>query len=131
MPNIGFVEICGHPLTSVFSIADHCFISSEIGGIFGRSRITRDCGFAGGFRFAFFALIGEFLLNVAAGFSPASFHQEAVRKSSEAPRFNNDSAWVTIPSMMLAALGRSCSKPAASPTTVRYISKSCCLRASA
>src|SRR5215472_19204487 len=55
MPNMGLVEICGQPLTSVFSMADHCFISSEIGGILGRSRIARDCGLADGFRFIFFA----------------------------------------------------------------------------
>jgi hypothetical protein len=56
---MGLVEICGQPLTSVLSIADHCFISSEIGGIFGRSRIARDCGLAGGFRFTFFVIVIE------------------------------------------------------------------------
>ena len=43
MPNMGFVESCGQPLTSVFNIADHCFISSEIGGIFGRTEHKHDC----------------------------------------------------------------------------------------
>jgi hypothetical protein len=32
MPNIGLVETCGQSLSSVPSMADHCFISSEIGG---------------------------------------------------------------------------------------------------
>ena len=67
-------------------------------------------------------------------FHPALPRHEAAleaRRSSDAPRFSKDSAWVTIPSMMLAALGRSCSSPVASPTTVKYISKSCFLRASA
>src|SRR5438034_8348170 len=54
---MGLVEIRGQPLTSVFSIADHCFISSEIGGIFGRSRMLRAFCLAGRFRFAFFAFI--------------------------------------------------------------------------
>jgi len=54
-----------------------------------------------------------------------------VRKSSEAPRSSSDSACRTIFSMSLAALGRSCSSPAASPTTVKHISKSCFARASA
>src|SRR5205807_4246631 len=55
---MGFVEICGQPLTSVFSIADHCFISSEIGGIFGRSRMVRIPCLAKRIRFAFFVFIG-------------------------------------------------------------------------
>jgi len=55
---MGLVEICGQPLTSVFSIADHRFISSEIGGIFGRSRIARDRGLTDAARFVFFAFIG-------------------------------------------------------------------------
>src|SRR5215467_4505692 len=69
---MGLVEICGQSLTSVFSIADHCFISSEIGGIFGRSRMARDfaLAFAGLFRFVFLSFIGEF--SVAQGFNPAS-----------------------------------------------------------
>src|SRR5262245_25690552 len=60
MPNMGLVEICGQPLTSVFSMADHCFISSEIGGIFGRSRIARDLLFGGRTRFAFLVFITAF-----------------------------------------------------------------------
>src|SRR5207249_4300622 len=66
--------------------------------------------------------------------SRASGSHEAareVRKSSEAPRSSSDSACRTIFSMSLAALGRSCSSPAASPTTVKHISKSCFARASA
>src|SRR5207248_7505509 len=97
MPNIGLVEICGHWLTSVFSIADHCFISSETGGIFPRSHMARDCGLAWGFRFAF--------LNLAIRFS----RQEAaleVRKSSDPPRFSKDSACWTMLSIMLAAPGQ-------------------------
>src|SRR5215470_4283470 len=74
MPNMGLVEICSQPLTSVFSIADHCFISSDIGGIFGRSRIARDRGLADGMRFAFFAF--------AIGFSNQEAASEA-RKSRE------------------------------------------------
>ena len=50
IPNMGWVEICGQPLTSVFSIADHRFISCEIGGIFGRSRMLRALCLAGRFR---------------------------------------------------------------------------------
>ena len=46
---MAWVEICGQPLTSVFSIADHCFISSEIGGIFGRSCRLRALCLAGRF----------------------------------------------------------------------------------
>src|SRR5207253_11515961 len=38
MPNMGLDVTCGQPINSVFSIADHCFISFESGGIFGRSR---------------------------------------------------------------------------------------------
>src|ERR1700746_1250869 len=116
---MGVVEIRGQPLTSVFSIADHCFISSEIGGIFGRSRMVRAFY---RFRFAFFAFIRA-----------SGGHEGALpaQKSSEAPLFNNDSACRTIFSRRLAALGRSCSSPVASPTTVKYLSKSCFARASA
>ena len=57
MPNIGLEETSGQPINSAFSIADHCFISSEIGGIFGRSRIVSGFRFAGLFCFAFFTFI--------------------------------------------------------------------------
>jgi len=59
MPNIGFVAICGQPLTSVFSMPDHCFISCEMGGIFGRSRMARDLLLAGEIRFAFLFFISS------------------------------------------------------------------------
>jgi hypothetical protein len=61
MPNIGLEVTCGQPITSAFSIADHCFISSEIGGIFGRSRIVRGSRFAGLSRFVFLAFITHVL----------------------------------------------------------------------
>ena len=57
MPNIGLDLTCGQPISSVFSIADHCFISSEIGGIFGRSRMVGRFRFAGLSRFIFLAFI--------------------------------------------------------------------------
>src|SRR5260370_8816767 len=57
IPNMGLEVTCGQPISSAFSIADHCFISSEMGGIFGRSRIVGGCRLAGLFRFVFFALI--------------------------------------------------------------------------
>jgi len=59
MPNIGLEETCSQPSSSAFSIADHCFISSEIGGIFGRSRIVRRSRFCGFSRFVFLALITQ------------------------------------------------------------------------
>src|SRR4029077_16714593 len=37
-PNMGRAETFGHALSSLPSIADHCFISSLQGGIFGRGR---------------------------------------------------------------------------------------------
>src|SRR5258708_39978781 len=57
MPNIGLYATFRQPIRSGFSIADHCFISSEIGGIFGRSRTV--CGFrvAGLFRVGFVWLV--------------------------------------------------------------------------
>ena len=54
---MGREETCGHPLISVFSIADHCFISSEMGGIFGRSRMVCVFCLAARFRFVFFIFI--------------------------------------------------------------------------
>jgi hypothetical protein len=48
---------CGQPISSVFSIADHCFISSEIGGIFGRSLIIGGFRLAGLARFVFLAFM--------------------------------------------------------------------------
>jgi hypothetical protein len=57
MPNIGLDVTCGQPISSAFSIADHCFISSEIGGILGRSRIASASRFAGLSRFAFLGFI--------------------------------------------------------------------------
>lgn len=57
IPNIGLAVTCGQPISSVFSTADHCFISSEIGGIFGRSRIAGGFRFAGLSRFVFLTFI--------------------------------------------------------------------------
>jgi len=60
---MGFDETCGQLLTSVFSIADQCFMSSEIGGIFGRSHIARDfaLALAGLIRFVFFGFMNRLL----------------------------------------------------------------------
>ena len=61
MPNMGLDVTCGQPINSVFSIADHCFISSEMGGISGRSRIVGGFLLAGLSRSVFFALITRVL----------------------------------------------------------------------
>jgi hypothetical protein len=64
MPNIGLDVTCGQPISSAFSIADHCFISSEIGGIFGRSRMVGGSRFAGLSRFVFLGFM-TYLLRLA------------------------------------------------------------------
>ena len=61
MPSIGREVTCGQLISSAFSIADHCFISSEIGGIFGRSRIVGGSRFAGLSRSVFLAFITRVL----------------------------------------------------------------------
>src|SRR5260370_42532462 len=61
MPNIGLYATCGQPISSVFSIADHCFISSKIGGIFGRLRTVGRYRLGHLFRLVFFPLITRVL----------------------------------------------------------------------
>src|SRR5881394_2241652 len=73
---MGLVEIRGQPLTSVFSIADHCFISSEIGGIFGRSRMVRRLCLLARFPFAFFAFIMQLVPSNRHGFGAAGWQEK-------------------------------------------------------
>src|ERR1041384_8750712 len=73
---MGRVEIFGQPLTSAFSMADHCFISSEIGGICGRSRMVRGVCLVAPFPFAFFAFNMQPVPSNRHGFGAAGWQEK-------------------------------------------------------